>query len=159
MENTFENAIDFADEFVGSNVQLGYKPTTRIPEMLVAYASACSAPSSIGEGEDILGEMDKVFPSTIAQLGRKMNADEHGEGKEINMFLENAYKKEGAIWMYGRLRSRLSERKIVLPSEEEKQRIYLKMYPEMREEDGYDTDFEEAWTAAIESVLRLNGIN
>lgn len=53
MENTIENAIDFADEFVGSNVQLGYKPTTKIPEMLVAYCSACYAPSSIGE------EMDK----------------------------------------------------------------------------------------------------
>ena len=60
MENTLENAIDFADEFVGSNVQLGYKPTTKIPEMLVAYAASVRPEVVVPSEEEIGAESNKA---------------------------------------------------------------------------------------------------
>ena len=44
-------------------------------------------------------ELDKEYPSTIAQIGRKLTDEESQEG----IFFDNFYKKEGAKWMRSKL--------------------------------------------------------
>ena len=44
-------------------------------------------------------ELDKEYPSTIAQIGRKLTDEEAQEG----IFFDNFYKKEGAKWMRSKL--------------------------------------------------------
>ena len=44
-------------------------------------------------------ELDREFPSTIAQMGRRLTDEESQEG----IFFDNFYKKEGAKWMRSKL--------------------------------------------------------
>ena len=119
MENTIENAIKFLEDKYKYERSRDDSNNLWIKEM-VAYASACSAPSSIGENEIEKEASEKYDRETWI---------------------------DGVKWAI----SRLSERKIVLPSEQDMIDAY--------NVDPTFTSFATPWNACIESIKRLNGIN
>ncbi len=98
-----------------------------------AYASACSAPSSIWEDD---------YNKLTGIAAWFLNED------------EGDFERPAAEYLLG-LRSRLSERKIVLPTKEDGLKAFDAMFLDV---DSTIT-FGDGWNAAIESIKRLNGIN
>lgn len=132
MENTTESAKSFLTKYRDERthpVSVDY-----FAEMMVDYASACSAPSSIGE--DVIRNK---YPTTIAELGRKPDdTDEDG------LFWYNHLRREGAKWAI----SRLSERKIVLPSERKAP----------TDADMLELGMEYGWNDCIKELKNINSI-
>ncbi len=125
-----ENTIDNADTFLRQ--QENYVPPAvfeMVKKRLVAYCSACSAPSSIGDEtfDKYLSAERDLFCIAIM-------------GNEWNQPVRTA--AESFLIAFDQLRSRLSERKIVLPQ-----------YMAMRNIES------TAWNSCIDELKRLNGIN
>ena len=127
MENTIQSAEEFTRRQDSMNLD--------IHETMVKYASACSAPSSIGDGE--------IEAAAKTHAGSKWV-----ENHSPVLYRE---RKHGFIKGCDFAISRLSERKIVLPSEI----------------NGFDycslsecvNSFESGYDLAISEIKRLNGIN
>lgn len=92
MENTLKNAYEFLSELSDA------APKMSLPEALVEYAT------SVRPVVVLPSDVDKKFPSTIAQLGRNMNEDERGEDDEISFFMDNFFMKNGIRWILEELR-------------------------------------------------------
>ncbi len=110
MENTIDNAKSFLTKYRDERthpVSVDY-----FAEMMVAFASACSAPSSIGEDEKnrIVQEVIEMHPYKVP--GKPDTYCDYNQGWEDACDILDQHLTKYAI-------SRISERKIVLPSEEE----------------------------------------
>ncbi len=144
MENTRENAAAFLKKC--NEATFVAIPIT--PEgIMVAYAervvaSACSAPSSIGEEIKVT-----VSDEDIYKACPDFDIITKGDFNTLaTTMMEEAF-ISGAKWAI----SRLSERKIVLPSDEDMRSMYLKM--------GMNGSFDQIWNACLSEIKRLNGIN
>lgn len=150
MENTTESAKSFLTKYRDERthpVSVDY-----FAEMMVDYASACSAPSSIGEDEKnrIVQEVMEMHPYKVP--GKPHTYSYYNQGWEDACDILDQHLTKWAI-------SRLSERKIVLPSEDDLQ----KYYEGIKEDDTSLTIYDAMnikihWNAAIECIKRLNGI-
>ncbi len=142
-----ENTIDNADTFLRQ--QENYVPPAvfeMVKKRLVAYASACYAPSSIGEDEKnrIVQEVIEMHPYKVP--GKPHTYCDYNQGWEDACDILDQHLTEWAI-------SRLSERKIVLPSDIDNP--YEGDLKRLTLSDG----FEQGWKAHERSVKELNGIN
>ena len=133
MGNTIQSAkefIDKIDETVDESWRTSYDS---LAQAFVSYCAACSAPSSIGE--------DEIQKAAIECLEASTDLTETEQVFVLAGFYEGA---KYAI-------PRLSDRKIVLPSEI----------------NGFDycsssecvNAFESGYDLAISEIKRLNGIN
>ncbi len=134
MENTIENARKFYVESKSDDA----------PRIMRDYASACSAQSSIGEDG-----LNEFIEKALRDKGL-IRANSPTHFTETSVWLKQVIIE--AI-------SRLSERKIVLPSEEDLHNIFkLPENPTVGRIVGNDISIAAAKTI-IDEIKRLNGIN
>ncbi len=140
MENNLENAVKYLDDKYGYTRERSEENDKWINEML-AYASACSAPSSIGEEMKLTVSDEEIYKACP-----NFDIITKGDFDAIaTTMMEEAF-ISGAKWAI----SRLSERKIVLPSDEDFKSV--RQYQDSQLE-------RHGWNSCIYELKRLNGIN